>query len=66
MTLNWLKLCGVCGIVAPVIAFTGITVSLALTVCKGKILPTIPAAYYDYAGNINKTVESLCQDVNVK
>jgi hypothetical membrane protein len=33
--LNWLKLCGACGIVAPVVAFTGITVSLALTLSEG-------------------------------
>jgi hypothetical membrane protein len=33
--LNWLKSCGVCGIVAPIIAFIGITVSLALTLSKG-------------------------------
>lgn len=33
--MNWLKSCGVCGIVAPIIAFTGITVSLALTLSKG-------------------------------
>jgi hypothetical membrane protein len=33
--LNKLKLCGVCGIIAPIIAFTGITVSFVLTLSKG-------------------------------
>jgi hypothetical membrane protein len=33
--LNRLKLCGVCGIVAPIVAFTGITISFVLTISKG-------------------------------
>jgi hypothetical membrane protein len=33
--LNRLKLCGVCGIFAPIVAFTGITVSFVLTISKG-------------------------------
>jgi hypothetical membrane protein len=33
--LNRLKLCGVCGIFAPIVAFAGITVSFVLTLSKG-------------------------------